>query len=183
MMKTALLLIDIQNDYFDGGAMTLVGSREASENARLLLDKFRAGKQTIIHVQHIATRPDATFFLPDTAGAEINDTVKPMGSEKVVVKNYPNSFRETDLLAYLQSTGVTDLVVCGMMTHMCIDATVRAAKDLDFKLTLIGDACATRDLEIEGERVPAKAVHNSFLAALNGTYATVTSCKYYLESN
>jgi len=87
------------------------------------------------------------------------------------------------LLAHLRSNAVTDLLGCGMMTHMCIDATVRAAKDLGFSLTLIGDACATRDLEIDGERVPADAVHKSFLAALNGTYATVTSCKHYLESH
>lgn len=67
-----------------------------------------------------------------------------------------------------------------MMTHMCIDATTRAAKDLGFNITLIGDACATKDLEIHGERVAARDVHNSFLAALNNTYANVIATEQYL---
>lgn len=179
-MNLALVLIDIQNDYFENGTNTLVGSDKAGRNARLILDKFRSMKLPIVHIQHIATSPTATFFLPNTVGAEIHDSVKPLTHEKVVVKHFPNSFRETELLDYLNSKNVTDLVVCGMMTHMCVDATTRAAKDLGFNITLIGDACATKDLEIHGERVAAKDVHNSFLAALNNTYANVIATEQYV---
>lgn len=181
-MKTALLLIDIQNDYFENGTMTLVGSDKASENARLVLDKFRADGLTIVHIQHIATNPAATFFLPDTKGAEIHNNVKPLKQEKVIIKHYPNSFRETELLNYLKDNNITNLVVCGMMTHMCVDATVRAAKDFGFNIVLIGDACATKDLEINGQKVIAKDVQNSFLAALNYFYATVKTTEQYLNS-
>jgi len=180
-MKTALIVIDIQNDYFDKGTMALVGSDKASENARLLLDRFRADCLPLIHIQHIATRPTATFFLPNTKGAEIHDNVKPLGQEKVIVKHYPNSFRETELLDYLKSKNITDLVICGMMTHMCVDATARAAKDFGFNLVLIGDACATKDQEINGQIVKAEEVQKSFLAALNYFYATVTTTKQYLD--
>jgi nicotinamidase-related amidase len=77
-MKTALLLIDIQNDYFEGGTMTLVNADHASENAKLLLENFRNKNLPIIHIQHIATKPGATFFLPDTAGVEIHKNVRPV---------------------------------------------------------------------------------------------------------
>lgn len=180
-MKTALIIIDIQNDYFDNGTMPLFGSDKASNNAKLILESFRADSLPIIHIQHIAAGPTATFFLPKTKGAEIHDNVKPLGQEKVIVKHYPNSFRETELLDYLKGKNITDLVICGMMTHMCVDATVRAAKDFGFNIVLIGDACATKDQEINGQKVKAEEVQNSFLAALNYYYATVETTKQYLD--
>lgn len=180
-MKTALMVNDIQNDYFENGAMKLVGTDNASENARLLIDRFRAESLPVIHIQHIATRPTATFFLPNTNGAEIHENVRSLGQEKVIVKHYPNSFRETELLDYLKSENITNLVICGMMTHMCIDATVRAAKDFGFNIVLIGDACATKDLEINGQIVKSEEVQKSILAALNNFYATVKTTKQYLD--
>lgn len=182
-MKTALIVIDIQNDYFDKGTMPLVGADPASHNAKLILERFRADGLPIIHVQHIASSPAATFFLPNTTGVEIHDHVKPLREEMVIVKHYPNSFRETELLDYLKGRNITDLVICGMMTHMCVDATARAAKDYGFTITLIGDACATKELEIQGRIVKAEEVHNSFLAALNYYYTTVKTTQQYIDKN
>ena len=179
-MNTALLIIDVQNDYFEGGTMSLVGTDKASENIKSLLQKFRTAHQPVVYIQHIATKPDATFFVPNTIGAEIHANVKPLDGEKVIIKHYPNSFRETDLLDHLKSLDITNMVICGMMTHMCIDATTRAAKDLGFNCTLIADACATKDLEINGTMVTAENVHNSFLAALNYFYSTVANTNEYL---
>ena len=180
-MNKALVIIDIQNDYFENGRMPLVGSLEASLNARKILDKFRAEGLPVIHIQHIAARAAATFFEPQTKGSDIHDNVKPIANEKVIIKHFPNGFKETELLEYLKSNNITDLVICGMMTHMCVDATVRAAKDFVFNCIVIGDACATRDLEINGESVKAAEVHKSFLAAFSGFYATVKMTRQYLE--
>ena len=174
-MNRALIIIDIQNDYFEKGTMTLVGSDNASENAKLVLEQFRKEKLPIIHIQHIATRPTATFFLPYTDGAKIHENVKPFEEEKVIIKHYPNSFRETELLDYLKVNNITDLTICGMMTHMCIDATTRAAYDLGFKCIVIGDACATKDLELNGQIAKAKDVQIAFLSALDGTFADIKS--------
>ena len=182
-MKTALIIIDIQNDYFENGTMTLVESDKASSNARQIIDRFRANNLPVIHIQHISTRPTATFFLPNTQGAEIHSNVKPFEQEKVIIKHYPNSFRETELLHYLKSKNITDLVICGMMTHMCVDATTRAAKDFGFNIVLIGDACATKDLEIGRQVVKAEEVQKSFLAALNYFYSTVKTTRQYLDEN
>jgi len=180
-MKTALLLIDIQNDYFENGASALVNSDKACENARLILDYFREKCLPVIHVQHIAVRPGSTFFIAGTNGAEIHPSLTPAEGEKVVVKHYPNSFRDTVLFDHLKSLAIEKLVVCGMMTHMCVDATVRAAKDLGFEITLIGDACATKALTVNGETVKAHDVQNSFLAALSYFYSQLITTRQFFE--
>ena len=173
MADTALLIIDIQNDYFPGGAMQLEGAEAAAQQASLALKAFREKQLPVIHVRHASVRPGATFFLPGTKGAETHPAVAPLGRESVVEKNFPNAFRNTNLEKQVRDLGVTHLVVAGMMTHMCVDASVRHAADLGFKVTLLGDACATRTQSFGGESVPARQVHTAFLAALNGFYAKV----------
>jgi nicotinamidase-related amidase len=173
MADTALLIIDIQYDYFPGGAMELEGADAAGAKAAQAIQKFRSQGSPVIHVRHLSTRPGSTFFLPGTKGAEIHASAKPAKSEAVIEKNFPNSFRGTDLQKRLEESAVKNLVVAGMMTHMCVDATVRHAADLGYKITLLGDACATRAQKISGETVPARQVHLAFLAALNGFYAKV----------
>lgn len=155
--------------------MELVGAVEAANNAAKVQRHFREAGLPVINVQHIALSPSATFFLPETHGAEIHETVSPVGGETVVVKRYPNAFRETNLDELLGEMGVTDLTVVGMMTHMCVDTTVRAANDKGYRVTLIGDACATKDLEFDGASVAAADVQTSYLAAIDGSFATVVS--------
>lgn len=176
----ALLLIDIQNDYFTGGANPLVGSNEAVDNAKTILNHFRDKGSPVVHIQHLANREGATFFLPGTQGAKIHQTLTPVGNEKIITKHFPNSFRETGLLDHLSALDIKELVVCGMMTHMCVDATVRAAKDFGFNVILISDACATKDLTIEDKTVRAADVQTAFLAALNYFYASVKTAKEFL---
>ena len=175
MPDTALLIIDIQNDYFPGGKMELEGSAAAAQKAAKVLEKFRGEGAPVFHVRHLSTRPGSTFFIPGTSGAEIHAAVQPKGGEAVIDKNFPNSFRATELQAKLESAGVKNLVVAGMMTHMCVDASVRHAADLGYKVTLLADACATRAQSFGGESVPARQVHAAFLASLNGFYAKVVN--------
>lgn len=172
-MTTALLIVDIQNDYFPGGAMEVVAAEAAASQAARLLAAFRQRSRPIIHVQHISTRPGATFFLPDTVGAEIHESVRPGSGEAVFRKHFPNSFRDTPLLDHLRAGEITQLVIAGMMTHMCIDTTTRAAADLGFKCFLAHDACATRALSFNGVPVSADDVQIAYLAALNGLFAKV----------
>ncbi len=171
--RSALLIIDIQNDYFPGGKMELEGADAAAAHASSVLRKFREQKLPVIHVRHLSVRPGSTFFIPGTEGAEIHKKVQPQAGEAVVEKNFPNAFRQTSLEQKLEALNVKNLVVAGMMTHMCVDASVRQAADLGYKVTLIGNACATRAQSYGGESVPARQVHAAFLAALNGFYAKV----------
>ncbi len=180
-MKRALLLVDIQNDYFTGGAMQLVGMEAAAGKAGTLLQMFRERSEPVFHVRHLSKRAGATFFLPDTPGAEIHPAVEPLPAEPVVTKYFPNSFRGTNLLDLLKKEEVGHLVICGAMSQMCIDATTRAAFDLGFKCTVIEDACATRNLSFKGEVIPAWAVHGAFMAALQGIYAEVVSAGDFMK--
>lgn len=176
-MTTALLLIDIQNDYFPGGKMELAGSLEASLRAREILSLFREKGLPVAHIQHLAARPGATFFLPDTEGVKIHQNLAPLPGETIIQKNYPNAFRDTPLLDHLRGRGVAKVVVCGMMTHMCVDATVRAAFDYGLEVTVVHDACATRALTFGDQTIPAVQVHGAFLAALGFVYAQIISTK------
>ncbi|MBF0550089.1 MAG: cysteine hydrolase [Deltaproteobacteria bacterium] len=172
-MNTALLLIDIQQDYFPGGRMELIGSTAASQVARRLLTAFREKNLPIIHVQHISTHAGATFFLPNTEGINFHHNVTPLPHETIIKKHYPNSFRETDLSTTLENMNIQEVTICGMMSHMCIDATARAAGDAGYRCSVVHDACATRNLSFNGVDVPAAYVQAGFMAALGSAYAQV----------
>ncbi|HSO12008.1 MAG TPA: cysteine hydrolase family protein [Anaerolineales bacterium] len=165
-MKTVLLVIDIQKDYFPGGKFPLVNPEEAAKKAHMLLQCFREHNGHHVHIQHISIKPDATFFIKGDSGSDIHDSVAHFEGEPIVYKHYPNSFRETNLLEVLKGWGIERVVVTGMMTHMCVDATTRAAADLGFQVIVAEDACATRDLKYDDTVIPADLVHKSFLAAL-----------------
>jgi nicotinamidase-related amidase len=173
MIKTTLLLIDLQNDYFPGGKNPLVGSLQAVEKSSQLLAAFRRLAWPVLHIQHFSTRPGASFFVPGTPGVEIHPAVQPLPTETVIQKNYPNGFRQTALGEKLVSLEVQRLVVSGMMTHMCLDAGVRAAVDLGYECWVASDACASKDLVFEGQTIPAAQVQAAFLAALASAYARV----------
>lgn len=176
-MDTALLLIDIQNDYFPAGRMELEGSEQAGQAAGDLLQAFRAAKLPIIHVQHVSERPGSTFFLPGTEGARLHHCVAPHEGEPVFVKHFPSAFRETKLQQHCRDRAITHLVVAGMMTHMCVDTTVRAAFDLGFACTLAHDACAAKALTFNGQSVAAELVQRAYMAALHGMFADVRTVR------
>jgi len=178
-MKIALILVDIQKDYFPGGRMELVGMKEASENAQEMLLLFREKKWPIFHIQHIANKNGATFFIPNTQGIDIHENVAPISNETVIQKHHPNSFLNTTLQENLLRAGIESVVICGAMSHMCIDATSRAAADLGFQCIVIHDACATKDLTFGGKAVPADMVHGAFMAALQSVYAEVMDLRSF----
>jgi nicotinamidase-related amidase len=165
-MKTALLIIDIQNDYFPSGKMELVNPLEAAQKAYMILQCFREQGGHHVHIQHISKKPDATFFISGDRGTDIHDSVAHFEGEPLVYKHEPNAFLNTNLLELLKSWEIERVVITGMMTHMCVDATARAASDLGFRVIIAEDACATRDLKYDDTTIPAEHVHKAFLAAL-----------------
>lgn len=180
-MNTALLMIEYQNDFFPNGRMPLEKSLETSLKAQEALQVYRAKQLQIIHVQHLSTRPDAMHFLPCTKGVEFHPNVQPLRNETVIKKHYPNAFKDTGLLNHLIKHKINHLIIAGMMTHLAIDATVRAAYDLGFTCTVLHDACATKNLEFNNMIIPSQSVHNAFLAALQPLYANVISVKEFLQ--
>ena len=158
-MKEALILIDIQNVYFTPGPLLLYKPAEAARNAAKILRKFRDEGKPVIHIRH-------NFKML----SGIHNTVKPLEGEKIILKEQPSSFLGTDLREYLEELGITSLVVCGMMSHMCVDTTVRACQDSGYEVTLI----------YNGRKIDAKTVHEVFMASLDGMFAKVLKTGDYL---
>ena len=171
-MKEALIVIDVQNDYFPGGTNELYEPYKAEEHIRRLIEESRAVGRPVIYIRHF-NEPGDTFFLEGTWGSEISERIAPLPGDKVIVKRYPNSFLETDLDEHLKALSVDTLIVCGMMTHMCVDTTVRAAMDHGYSVKLAANACTTMDLQIGGETIPAPVVHKAFIAAMDGVFAEI----------
>lgn len=180
--KTALIVVDIQNDYFPGGLWTLSKVEAAAAKAAQVIAVFRSRGDLVVHIRHEFTSADAPFFRPGSEGAQLHSSVINQPNEPVVLKHYINSFRETELKAVLDRHAIEAVVVVGNMSHMCVDGITRAAVDFGYATTVLHDACATLDLEFNGVKVPAEQVHAAFMAALSFGYASVISTAEYLHA-
>lgn len=165
-MKTALLVIDIQKDHFPGGKLPLANPLEAAQKAYMILQCFREQGGKHVHIQHISKEPNAGYFISGDRGTDIHDSAAHFEGEPIVYKHEPNAFLNTNLLELLKSWQIERLVICGMMTHLDVDATARAASDLGFQVIIAEDACATRDLQDGDTTIPADQVQRTFLDAL-----------------
>lgn len=169
--RVALLVIDIQDFYFPGGKSELVNPLPAAKNAALLVEYFRSHQLPVIYVKHQSAEQE-----------EINEMVKPLADEPIFTKTEVNCFVGTQLYDYLVGQQISKLVICGMQTHLCVEAAVRAASDYGFKVTLIHDACATRDVKWGNTTIPANMVHLSTLSTLQN-YARILSTEECLKAN
>lgn len=181
MSKRAVVVIDLQNEYLPTGKLPLAGIEVAAANAAKVIADARARKEPVIHIQHVFANHEMPVFEPGSNGIEIQPAVAPAANEPVVVKNHVNSFRDTELKQLLDERDVSEVVVVGAMSHMCVDAGVRAAADFGYSVTLVHDACATMDLEFGGVKVPAAQVHAAMMAALAFAYAKTVSTTDYLD--
>ena len=182
MSKRALIVVDIQNDYFAGGRCPLVGIDAAADNAARAIAAARDAGDLVVHIRHEFRTADAPFFAPGSHGAQIHPKAQSQDSETVVVKHFPNAFRDTGLKALLDKSGIEEVTIVGAMSHMCVDAATRAACDFGYKVTVVHDACATRDLTFNEVTVPAAQVHAAFMAALASSYAKVISIADHLSA-
>lgn len=181
MKKLGLIVVDLQNEYLPTGKLPLAGIEAATDNAARVIADARSKGIPVFHIRHEFVNGEAPAFVPGTEGVKIQPAVAPIGDEPVIVKNYINSFRETDLKQQLDARKVEEIVVVGAMSHMCVDAVVRAAVDMGYTTTVLHDACATLDLTFGDVTVPAAQVHAAMMAALEFGYATVQSTQDYLS--
>jgi nicotinamidase-related amidase len=175
MTNQAVIVVDIQNDYFSGDKWPLAEVDAATHNASAVIEAARKNGDLVVHVQHVTLAEGAPFFVPDTEGVQLHPKTRNLPNERVIVKHHMNPFRETDLQQILEDNGIEQIVVVGNMSHMCIDAVTRHAVDLGYQATVVHDACATHDLEFNGVRVPAMQVHAAFMASLRIGYAKLVS--------
>lgn len=175
-MTYALLVIDVQNDYMPNGSYPLSNTGPVIEKINSLTKVFEEKGNMIIFIQHFK---DEGFFIEGTWGAELVDGLYRPKKSQVLVKRYPNSFFQTDLQKILQAHKIENLIITGMMTHMCINSTTRQSAELGYQTTLISDATATRSLSFSGKKVSAEDVQLATLASLE-VFATIETVEEYL---
>jgi nicotinamidase-related amidase len=177
-MNTVLILIDIQNIYFTEGKYKLRGPENAAQNAAKLLRYFRDKMLPVIHIKHLF---DGAGYLEELEYLRaFHSLVTPETDEIIIEKQYPSAFLGTELDKRLKSLGIQRLVIAGMMTHMCIDTTIRASQDYGYEVIVIDDACATKDLSYHKDIIPAEIVHNTYMASINGVFAKVIDTDEFL---
>ncbi|KZL05103.1 Streptothricin hydrolase [Pseudovibrio axinellae] len=181
MPRRALIIVDCQNDYFPGGSCPLAGQVEAGVNISRLLDVARSNDQNVIHLQHMYKDKSEPYLVEGTPGVEINACAKPIGAEPVIVKNYMNGYKDTNLHQVLVEAEIEEIVMCGSMSQNCVNATARQTLDLGYPLTIIYDACATEDLEFNGVTVPADHVHTAMMASLRFAHSNVISTDEFVD--
>lgn len=181
-MKRGLVVVDLQNEYLPTGKLPLTGIEAAVTNAVRVINHARDTGVPIFHIRHESDNEGAPIFVKGSTGAQIQSAVAPVGHEPVIVKKHINAFRETDLKQQLDAFGVQEIVVIGAMSHMCIDAVVRAAADMGYPVSVLHDACATLDLTFRGVNVPAAQTQAGMMAAFEFGYATVKSVDEYLSA-
>lgn len=181
MSNRALIVVDIQNEYFPSGKLPLVNIEQTAGIAAKTIEHARQQQDLLIHIHHEFPDPDAPLFTPGSEGVQIHESVAPKENETVVLKNYPNAFLKTNLKELLDEHNIEDVVIIGAMSHMCIEATTRAASDFGYNVTVLEDACSTMDLEFNGINVPASQVHATIMAGIEFAYGTVSSVSSYIN--
>lgn len=184
MENTALILIDLQNDYFgsfEGAKWQLHETELAAANALKLLNKFREKNMKIVHVRHEFDMENAPFFAPNSEGAKIHESLTPKENEAQVLKHEVNSFKGTNLKEILDDSNITNVIIVGAMSFMCVDSVTRAASDFGYNCFVAHDACATKDLEFNGIKIPAPMAHAAFMAGLEFAFAKVHTTNEILE--
>ena len=179
MSNRAIVVVDLQNEYWPEGGLPLANIAAAAENAARVIAHGRAAGDLVVNVRH-EMPTGAPVFAPGSHGSQIHSTVAPGKGEVVITKAFPNSFRDTGLKDLLDAKGIEEVVVIGAMSHMCVDATVRAASDFGYRTVTIHDACATRDLEFNGVSAAAAQVHAALMAAFAFAYGEVISTDAFL---
>lgn len=166
-MKPALLVIDVQNEYFaPDGIWALPDAEAALANIQRLIAAARAAGAPVIHITHESLDPAGPVFKPGSRNIEMREGITVLPGERRIVKHFPGAFTPTPLEAYLRQAAVDTVIVSGFMTHMCCDTTTRQAKERFFAALFAADATATRDLKLNGERVPHRQVHETTLAVM-----------------
>ncbi|MBI3295838.1 MAG: cysteine hydrolase [Deltaproteobacteria bacterium] len=167
----ALVLIDFQNEYVSG-RLPLPKIEAVVGETRRLLEWARARKMPVIHVFHQG-QTGGLFDVSVEAGKVIAE-LAPKAGEVVIYKVFPNAFNGTELERVIRKEGRTSILFAGLMTHMCLDASVRAAFDKGFHSAVVASTTATRALPgVGGAALDAEVLKRASLASLQDLVALI----------
>ena len=162
-MNRALLVIDVQNEYFTG-ALPITHPAGHLEQILRVMDAAKGRVPTVV-IQHTFAEPDKPFFRKGTSGWELHPEVASRPHDALFEKNLPGSFTKTGLEDWLRERGISTVTIAGYMTHMCCDTTARQAVHRGFNVEFLSDATGTLPLSNSAGQVTAEELHRSILCA------------------
>jgi nicotinamidase-related amidase len=175
MDKTALVVIDAQQEYFAPiGKVVLPHGPTAVKQIARTLGWARARALPVLHIVHESRKPNAAIFAPGSPGLAVHPDAAPLPGEPLMTKHLPGSFTGTALEEELKKRGIEHVLVAGFMTQMCVDTTTRQAAHLGYRVTVLSDATAAMDVKgPDGAVIPADVVHRTHLGSLSGFLAEI----------
>ncbi len=172
-MKPALLVIDVQNEYFaPHGQWVLPDGEKALPHIQALLSAARDALIPIVHITHEELDLDSPIFRAGSHAVDMHPAIEVRSGEKLIKKHFPGSFTQTPLEAYLRQHNIDTVIVSGFMTQMCCDTTTRQADERGLATLFASDATAARDLTLNGQTVSHRIIHETTLAVMT-QFATV----------
>ncbi|MDN3711680.1 isochorismatase family protein [Paracoccus cavernae] len=170
--KTALLVIDFQNEYFTG-ALPIPNGKAALENARRLIAHADEAGMPVYHIQHVLPA-GMPIFAEDSATSDFHPDAQPGPKHKRIAKQQISAFPGTDLDRELKAAGIETVLVTGLMTHACVAGAARDAVPLGYQVVVAADACATRALDTaDGDQVGHDQLHRAALASIDDVFGAV----------
>ncbi len=179
-MPRALLVIDVQNEYFTGG-LPVSHPPGSLDNILAAMDAARAKEVPVVLIQHQASEDKAALFAPESPSWELHPQVASRPYDYLIHKSLPGSFYRTDLEPWLRSREVKTVTICGYMTHMCCDTTARQAFHRGFAVEFLSDATGTLDLDNQGGKVTAPELQRAVLATQAMRFSRVMTTAAWRE--
>lgn len=181
-MKKALLVIDVQNEYFDGKLPIAYPSGSLDNILKAMDAATAAGVPTVV-VQHASTKPDARTFRPGSVEQELRAEVAERPRDLLIEKHLPGSFTNTELEAWLRANDIDEVVIAGYMTQLCCDTTARQANHLGFGVEFLADATGTLPLQNSAGAVTAEELHRAILVTQQLSFAKVLTTNEWVAQN
>jgi nicotinamidase-related amidase len=181
-MKRALLVIDVQNEYFPGGLLPVSYPQGSMENILNVIETAQLNGVMVIVIQHTAPQPGSKTFVKDSWGWTLHDSIKNNGYDYLIEKNLPGSFTGTNLEDILKENGIDTVAISGYMTQMCCDTTARQAFHLGYSVEFLSDATGTLDISNYAGKVTAEELHRSILVTQAMRFSKVLSTDDWIKS-
>jgi len=179
-MKRALIVIDVQNEYFEGGALPITYPPNSFEQIKTAIDEAQKAGMTTVLVQHTSLKENAGAFVRGSKLWDFHDEIKALKPDLYIEKNHASSFAGTDLNYRLRSLGIDTVSIIGYMTQNCCDATARDASQLGFNVEFLSDANGTLAFKNEAGEVSAEELHRAFLVAQAFGFSRVLTLKEWI---
>jgi nicotinamidase-related amidase len=178
--KRALLVIDVQNEYFDG-KLPVCYPKNTLPNILIAIKKANENSIPVVIIQHTLTNDNATAFIKNTHGWQLHKSLENIKYNYYIEKNLPSAFVGTNLQEWLDKNSIDTVVISGYMTQFCCDTTAKYAMHLGYNVEFLSDATATLGFENSAGKVSAKNLHNAILVQQAARFSYVLTTKEWID--